>query len=83
MKTRVTLKLFVNDCRLVSDLASNEINKFERKISEKRTVRAGKGFTLFTLNGDMDEMIKIIKSLEGSNVLIDSITETVKNEIKM
>ena len=83
MKTRVTLKRFVNDCRLVSDLASNEINKFERKIREKRTVRAGKGFTLFTLNGDMDEIIKIIKSLEGSNVLIDSIIETVKHEIKI
>ena len=30
---------------LVSNLASNEINKFERKISGKGAARAGKGFT--------------------------------------
>ena len=32
---------------LVSNLTSNAINKFERKISGKGAVRAGKGFTLF------------------------------------
>ena len=30
---------------LVSNLASNEINKFERKIGGKGAARAGKGFT--------------------------------------
>ena len=30
----------------------------------------------------MNDIIKIIKSLEVSNVLIDDITETVKHEIK-
>ena len=30
----------------------------------------------------MNDIIKIIKSLEDSNVLIDGITEKVKNEIK-
>ena len=30
----------------------------------------------------MNDIIKIIKSLEASNVLIDDITETVKHEIK-
>ena len=34
--------------RLVRNLASNTINKFERKISGKGAVRARKGFTLFT-----------------------------------
>ena len=67
---------------LVSNLASNAINKFERKIREKGAVRAGKGFTLFISNEDMNDIIKIIKSLEDSNVLIDGITETVKHEIK-
>ena len=61
---------------LVSNLASNAINKFERKLSEKRAVRAAKGFTLFISNEDMTDIIKIIKSLEDSNVLIDSTTET-------
>ena len=30
----------------------------------------------------MNDIIKIIKSLEASNVLMDDITETVKHEIK-
>ena len=30
----------------------------------------------------MNDIIKIIKSLQDSNVLIDGITETVKHEIK-
>ena len=67
---------------LVSNLASNEINKFKRKIGGKGAVRAGKGFALFISNEDMNDIIKIIKSLEESNVLIDGITETVKYEIK-
>ena len=66
---------------LVSNLASNAINKFERKISGKGDVGDGKGFTLFILNEDMNDIIKIMKPLEYSNVLIDGITETVKHEI--
>ena len=30
----------------------------------------------------MNDIIKIIKSLEDSNLLIDSVTETVKHETK-
>ena len=37
---------------------------------------------IFLLNEDMNNIIKIIKSLEDSNVLIDGITERVKHEIK-
>ena len=66
----------------VSNLTLNAINKFERKISGKGAVRAGKGFTLFILNEDMNDIIKIIKSLEDSGVLIDGVTETVKHETK-
>ena len=40
---------------------------------------AGKGFTLFTLNEDMNDITKIMKSLEHSGVLIDGIMETVKH----
>ena len=58
------------------------INKFERKIGGKRVVRAGKGFTLFMSNQDMNDIIKIIKSLEDLGVLIDRVTETVKHEIR-
>ena len=67
---------------LVSNLTSNVIYKFERKVSEKGAVRAGKWFTLFVLNGYMNDIIKIIKSLEDSVVLIDGVTETVKLQMK-
>ena len=40
-------------------------------------MRAGKAFTLFILIEDINEIIKIIESLEDSNLLIDGITETV------
>ena len=71
-----------NSPGLVSNLASNAINKFERKIGEKEGVRAGQGFTLFISNEDMNDISKIIKSLEDSNILIDGITEKVKHEKK-
>ena len=67
---------------LISNLTPNAIDKFERKISGKEAVRAGKGFTLFILNETMNNVIKIIKWLEDSGLLIDGVTETVKPEIK-
>ena len=66
---------------LVNYLTSNVINKFERKISGKGAVRAGKGFTLFISDKDMNDILKLIKSLEDSGILIDGGTETVKHEI--
>ena len=36
-------------------------------------MRVGKGFTLFILNEDMNGIIRIIKSLENSAVLIDEL----------
>ena len=66
---------------LVSNLTSSAIDKFERKTSGKGTVRGGKVFTLFILNGNMSDIIKITKSLEDSVVLIDGVPETVKREI--
>ena len=47
---------------LVTNLASNTINKFERKIRGKGNVRVKKGLTLFILNEDMNDIIKTIKS---------------------
>ena len=45
-------------------------------------MRAGRGFTLLISNEDVNDIIKIIKSLEDSGVLIDGVTETVKHERK-
>ena len=58
------------------------MNKFERKVSEKGAVRAGKRFTLFISNEDMNDIIKFIKPLQDPGVFIDGVTETVQNEIK-
>ena len=52
------------------------------KVSRKGAVRARKGFTLFIPNEDINDINKIMKSLEYSGVLIDGDTETVKNEMK-
>ena len=67
---------------LVSNLSSNAINEFERKINGKGAARAGNRFTLFISNEDVNDIIKIIKPLEDLVVLIDEVTETVKHEIK-
>ena len=45
-------------------------------------MRAGKVFILLTLNEDMNDIVKTIKSLEYSNILTDGITETAKHEKK-
>ena len=45
-------------------------------------MRAGKRFCLFILMEDMNDIIKIIKPLEDSGVLIDGVTETVKHVLK-
>ena len=42
---------------------TSTLDKFERKISGQGAVRAEKGFTLSILNGNMDDIIKIIESL--------------------
>ena len=46
-------------------------------------VRTGKRITLSILNGVMDDIIRFIKLLESSVVLLDGVIETVKHEIKM
>ena len=61
---------------------SNAINKFEKKKSGKVAARAVKGFTLFILNNNMDDIMKIVKPLEDSGVFIDGVTEAVKHKIK-
>ena len=45
-------------------------------------MRAGKVFILLTSNEDMNDIVKTIKSLEYSNILIVGITETAKHEKK-
>ena len=46
-------------------------------------VRTGKRITLSILNGVMDDIIRFIKLLESSVVLLDGVIETVIHEIKI
>ena len=61
------LTLIINKC---------EKKKLEKKLSEQEKI------ILFISNENMNDITKIIKSLEDSGVLIDGVTETVKHEIK-
>ena len=58
---------------------SSVLDKFLRKISEGRAVRAGKGFILFISN---ECIYEIVDSLEKSDLLIDGAIKTVKHEVK-
>ena len=67
---------------LVNNLTSSKINKFDNNISIIEATKAGKGFTFFNSNEDTNDIIKIIKSLGDSSVLIYRVIETVKDETK-
>ena len=48
----------------------------------EKILGSGNNTTLIISNKDMDDLIKIVKSLEDSGLLLKGITESVQNEIK-
>ena len=48
----------------------------------KKILGSGNHTILMISNDDMQDFLKIVKSLEGSGILLDGIPETVKNEVK-
>ena len=48
----------------------------------KKKFGFGNHTTLTISNDDVQDLLKIVKSLEDSGILLDGITETVKNEVK-
>ena len=68
--------------KLATKRASSAIGRFGNKISGKGEVRAGKKFTLFISNKDMDDIIKIVESLEKKGLFIDGAIEALKHEIE-
>ena len=50
--------------------------------TNKKMLGYGNHITLIISNYNMQDLIKIINSLEDSGILLDGITETVKNEVK-
>ena len=54
----------------------------QRKMRGRVVVRAGEKMTLVILNEDLEDIIRTIKSLENSDVLIDGVSKTLKNDIR-
>ena len=48
----------------------------------KQILGSGNNTTLIMSNNDLEDLIKIVKSLEDSDLLLKGVTETVQNEIK-
>ena len=48
----------------------------------KKVLRSGHNTTLIISNDEMDNILKIIKSLEDSGSLLEGVSETIKNEAK-
>ena len=48
----------------------------------KKTLGSGNMTTLIFSNDEMEDIIKIVKSLEDSGLLLKAVTETVQNEVK-
>ena len=48
----------------------------------KKILGSGNNTTLIISNKDMDDLIKIVKSLEDAGLLLKGVTESVQNEIK-
>ena len=68
--------------KLANKTTLSILGKVEKKICGKGFLRARKGFTLFTSNEGLNDIVKIVNSLEKSGLLINGATETVKHEIK-
>ena len=48
----------------------------------KIIIGSGNMTTLITSNNEIEDIIKIVKSLEDSGLLLKGVTETVQNEVK-
>ena len=48
----------------------------------KKILGSGNHTTLIISNDDMQNFLRMVKSLEDSGILLDGITETVKSEVK-
>ena len=49
---------------------------------QKKILGSGNTTTLIISNKDMEDLIKIVKSLEDSGLLLKGVTESVQNEVK-
>ena len=48
----------------------------------KKILRSGHNTTLIISNDEMEDILKIVKSFEDSGILLEGVSETIKNEAK-
>ena len=48
----------------------------------KKILGSGNYTTLIIPNNDMQDLLKIVESIEDSGILLNGITETIKTEVK-
>ena len=48
----------------------------------KKILVSGNQTTIIISNGDLNDLLEAIKSLEKNGILLDGITETIKDEVK-
>ena len=75
------LPLLKSGIKALGYLGLNALNYVSDALIHKK-IGLGNHTTLIISNYDMNDFLKIIKSLEGNGILLDGITETVKNELK-
>ena len=82
MKVDISLANNVSTPLATMASASAIHGAIQRKMCGRGVIRAGKGIILVILNENMDDIIRIIKSMENLGLLIDGVIKTVKYEIK-
>ena len=48
----------------------------------KKVLGSGLNTTLIISNDEMEDILKIVKSIENSRILLEGVSETIKNEAK-
>ena len=69
--------MYLDTIRIDSSSVSNRCSHSKKKYYDSAQQR-----TLFSSNEDLNDIVKIIKSLKDASLLIKDISETVENEIK-
>ena len=85
-------KLLPNLIKIASPILNNvaiplgfsaAMSGIDHSITKKVQKVHGSGTTVIFSNGEINDMIKIVKVLEDSDILLNGVVETLKNYIKM
>ena len=69
-------------CILIPLELTAAVSATDAAIQKKKYYDSAQQRTLFSSNEDLNDIVKIIKSLKDASLLIKDISETVENEIK-